>query len=157
KQGPWLAYALGYRLAAESLIDKILNGGGKCELVYPAIFCYRHFLELELKAITSLALLVVARSTDGDGNGEPISPATESEAVFKESKPGLVSLFKYVDPVLRACLTEERDAIETLGGCIHEISKHDPNSFAFRYPTRKTLDSFTLEGLPRVDLSTFRR
>ena len=43
EKGPWLAYSLGYRLAADSLIDRVLSGADPREVAYPALFCYRQY------------------------------------------------------------------------------------------------------------------
>lgn len=53
---PWHAYALGYRAAAESLLEGLTDsiGGGEF-LSYPAVFCCRHYLELRIKDIISCA------------------------------------------------------------------------------------------------------
>lgn len=42
----WILYIEGYRKAADYLVDRSVNEGF---LVYPIIFLYRHYLELQLK------------------------------------------------------------------------------------------------------------
>jgi hypothetical protein len=156
KKGAWLAYALGYRLAADSLIDSILRGDAPNEVAYPALFCYRQYLEMELKAIAALAILVVAKIEEASGDDAPLSPKTTSETMLKESQHDLVSLLDYSEAIYRKFMPNQSDAFVGLTACVREFSAHDPNSFAFRYPTRKALDSFTPENLEAVDLQHFK-
>jgi hypothetical protein len=44
-------YAIGYKRAAELLLEHVKNSGRDQDtLVYPIIFLYRHYLELRLKS-----------------------------------------------------------------------------------------------------------
>jgi hypothetical protein len=47
--GGGLVYALGYRTAADALIERVA-GMDQDALVYPIVFCYRQYLELLLKS-----------------------------------------------------------------------------------------------------------
>ena len=76
--------------------------------------------------------------------------------MLKESGHDLVSLLGYSEAIYRKLLPSQSYAFVGLSACVREFSTHDPNSFAFRYPTRKALDSFTLENLETVDLQHFK-
>lgn len=48
----WEAYAMGYKIAAQTLVEKVLSRQSDVDyLVYPIIFLYRHYIELRLKEI----------------------------------------------------------------------------------------------------------
>ena len=50
----WDAYAVGYKDAADIVVEKATTTGrGLDTLVYPIAFLYRHYLELRLKELTT--------------------------------------------------------------------------------------------------------
>ena len=53
--GRWELYADGFREAADRLVGSLdageMNSPPGAALIYPILFCYRHFLELQLKAL----------------------------------------------------------------------------------------------------------
>ena len=46
----WYVYETGYKDAADSLIDSAIHLGPNF-MVYPIMFLYRHYLEIQLKSI----------------------------------------------------------------------------------------------------------
>ena len=48
----WEVYAMGYKIATETLVDKVLSEQtNQDHLIYPIVFLYRHYIELRLKEI----------------------------------------------------------------------------------------------------------
>lgn len=48
----WLFYVEGYRIAAERLVDNVLTTQTERDtLIYPIVFLYRHYIEIQLKEI----------------------------------------------------------------------------------------------------------
>ena len=65
-EGSWVAYAEGYKLAADSLVSLQLQSTSSTN-AYPAVFLYRHFIELEFKSIFAL-LYILQTVREGDTN-----------------------------------------------------------------------------------------
>lgn len=111
----------GYREAADRLVDAAaartaLQG----TVVYPIIFLYRHFLELELKYV----LMTYGRHFD-------------EQADWKSHS--LTHLWEKVRPIIETAGggTDDRGANDAVEACIREMSVADPMSFSFRYPVEK--------------------
>lgn len=48
----WIFYVEGYRIAAEKLVDEFLSTQSERDtLIYPIVFLYRHYIEIQLKEI----------------------------------------------------------------------------------------------------------
>ena len=48
----WIFYVEGYKIAAEKLIDEVLSTQNERDtLIYPIVFLYRHYIEIQLKEI----------------------------------------------------------------------------------------------------------
>lgn len=48
----WMFYVEGYRIAAEKLIENVLTTQTERDtLIYPIVFLYRHYIEIQLKEI----------------------------------------------------------------------------------------------------------
>jgi hypothetical protein len=59
KRGVWPAWSRAYRAAADMLVDAESSGGESgsgAEIIYPILYLYRHFLELEIKSVVVLTL-----------------------------------------------------------------------------------------------------
>ncbi len=45
-------YVVGYKEAADSLVDSIANQKGSADsLIFPIVFLYRHYIEIRLKSL----------------------------------------------------------------------------------------------------------
>ena len=140
----WYVYETGYKDAADSLIDSAIHLGPNF-MVYPIMFLYRHYLEIQLKSI----LL-----TFQEYLGMPL----------KLPDPNLHALQYLWNEVLKLeCIAIERDlwdSDDTLSSyketaeLINEFSKLDRGSYDFRYPVKKdltpTLEKVTKGGGPAV-------
>ena len=108
------------------------------KLVYPIVFCYRHYLELTLKTILQLyGLLGSITST--------------------WSHHRLEDLWRDFQTLLRAvgAETPEDQSTEAVERCVAEFAKIDPASDTFRYPTNRRGQPFDTE-LEMLDLLSLR-
>ena len=116
----WGLYVLGYREAADSLVENAEELGVDL-LVYPVMFLYRHFLEIGLKH----DLTVLKRYFR-----EPLKlpPHHRLDILWQEVRSLMEKEWN------TAMHTEYYDAI---GDRITEFQQIDEQSYAFRYPVTK--------------------
>lgn len=160
-EGSWIAYSRSYKRAGDELVTALQTNASGVQ-VYPIVFLYRHFIELELKSVA--ALDCVLSSVCGDQGKEDYIVASPGDATAKEKVEELLrthDLLKLTAACKDAC---EKAALMKGGfiriftafeSCITELNEHDPGSYAFRYPTDKKLDP-TLTRLAGVDLQQLR-
>jgi hypothetical protein len=127
------AYSEGYRLAGYIVADHVIQKPLYADfLVYPIIFLYRHYVELQLKRLIPLGALLVDQVID-------------RKLLLKHPLDELWDLFA---PVLKeaaqvtGAMTPEE--IEGLGWYVSELNKFDPGSFSVRYPLDR-------RGVPCID------
>jgi hypothetical protein len=121
--------------AADRLIAAVSTRGEAAPdatRLYPILFLYRHFLELELKSIVVLGY--IANET----------PDLNKKLQRLLSTHSLTGLSAECRPLLA---TESKTPsfgvqLDRLDHCIREFTAHDPNSYAFRYPVDKSLNSY---------------
>jgi hypothetical protein len=123
--GTWDAYAQGYKMAADNLVQHVTASHDSQDyLVNPITFLYRHYLELRLKE-----LLLASSLLQRDDSGI-------------QEEHGLTALWDKLRPKLETVLpgfTTDGD-LEAIQDRLKEFCEKDPGSYAFRYPekTRKT-------------------
>jgi hypothetical protein len=138
----WDRYALGYRVAAERLLDALGQPNqGQEYLILPLLFLYRHALELTLKWIIDMAHEHLQRPRDPKAlaNHRIVDLWQKAEALLTELWPGAPP-----------------PSHSKIANCLRQFSDHDPGSDAFRYPVR-TDGSPNLEELHEVDLRIFEK
>jgi hypothetical protein len=128
-------YAIGYKEAADALIDRTceLDRGADLQF-YPIAFLYRQYLELRLKQLLIIGGHVVyyeSKLTHGHDLRKPWAEVR-----------------KILETVWPSTHVEEMNALEK---CIDELCSLDAKSMSFRYPVDKE-GKPTLLGLDRVDL-----
>jgi hypothetical protein len=106
-----------YKRAADLLIERAVNDRAHRDyLVYPVIFCYRHFLELQMKCfLHEYGELVDIGANWTDHELDKVWPS------FRE--------------MLRRFGNGDEDAIQVVADCVADFAEVDPRSFNFRYPT----------------------
>ena len=113
--------ARSYRCAATTLIEKALDERLSWEIVYPALFLYRHAIEITLKVMF------------------PNSPKQHS----------LVEMIEQVDQQVRTVLCPaEADWVRSR---LEEFAEIDPRSTAFRYAGSKFNGHLRQDGERWVD------
>ena len=113
-------YAAGYKQAADLLVKYVLEKHiDQDTLVYPIVFLYRHYIELQLKEIISL------------GKGLDLDIKVEKDHELK-------SLWLESRQIIAEVWPEDsNNDIKAVQEIIHQFSACDPGSTAFRYPTTK--------------------
>jgi hypothetical protein len=132
-EASWAEYARQYEHAAHLLLSHSSPGD---VTIYPAIFLFRHYLELQLKAVVALGIVI---------------EHVEEEKI--EAKKAAIAILN--DHDLQRLTKRCRDVCKRLGllkspefalafdafqTCVHEMSSADPGSYSFRYPTDKQLN-----------------
>jgi hypothetical protein len=127
----------GYKRAGDILIQRALaDPYDRDNLVFPAIFNYRHYIELALKAIIE---------EHGPFAGVSLGPKNHK----------LIELWQLFVKVAAAFGYDYSDAtVVALSGCIDEFAAVDPSSTAFRYASNLDGGTPTLpsDGLDLVRL-----
>jgi hypothetical protein len=135
----WTLYATGYKDAADVLVQRIQErSSGQDTQVYPILFLYRQYLELQLKELIQMARLLLGQ--------EPGFP--------KDHHIGRLwaicfLLLKEVSP------DDSLDQLKEVGRLIDEFATTDPTSQAFRYPEDRQGQP-SLPGLTVINLRNVR-
>jgi hypothetical protein len=114
------AMRAGYLAAADRLVDAALGNQLEGEvLVYPALYLYRHFIELSLKGLIA---------TYGQYCEPKVAPDRRSHSILR--------LWMKLRGVSTELANGEEDpSAGVLNEMFEEFDKLDPGSFAFRYAT----------------------
>jgi hypothetical protein len=148
--GRWSLYAIGFREAADRLVnglqaDEMASTPGAA-LVYPILFCYRHYLELDLKGLISSVLWWSYAFSDID---QDTLQKGEKRASKEHRLKTLWETLKKLHPGCDAwAADQDRNAFEAL---LFEVDRHDPSSQAARYPI-DIRGNQTLAALTVVDV-----
>jgi hypothetical protein len=130
------AYSEGYRLAGRIVADYVIQKPLYADfLVYPIVFLYRHYVELQLKRLIPMGARLVNQ--------------VMSEADHKTLREHpLDKLWALFEPILQKAaqgtVPMTPEGIEGLGWYVSELNKFDPGSFSGRY----ALDR---QGVPYID------
>lgn len=134
----WNLYVAGYFLAARALLEGPPDGFFLLSAIYPAIFLYRHYLELEIKGIMIATSKLLKNSLPAFENDHDILSLWEK--------------FKQMLPAGHAALREAPN-IERL---LKQINHADPQSMNTRYGLAKGLTSPSLSNTIEFDVDNFR-
>ena len=131
-------YAQGYRLAAELVVDSLSrNRMGRDVLVYPIVFLYRHYVELQLKEIAVIAARLAGRTTKVPAHHKLLD-------LWREVRKAVVEVGGFAN--------EDLTRAEKY---LKQLDTADPRSETFRYP-------YTVKGeriqmpVGILDLEAFR-
>ncbi len=137
--GKWDLYADGFLHAADRIVDSWAGQPWEDEFIYPILALYRHHLELLLK--------LVIRSAPG---------FTDEVRDWLYKTHELDKLWSKLEEVYRdSHLWASKECTEACAELIKELSKHDPKSYAARYPIDRQ-ERQTLEQLRAIDLRILR-
>lgn len=131
----WVLYAGGYKRAGDILIEHGIAHGGQHILVYPIVFLYRQYIELQLKDIIRNGYRYL-------GISKYFPPGFPTGHKIDEYWSECRSILKKIDEEEYQKLGEyERNKynsdLDSLARDIREFSEWDPDSTAFRYPVDK--------------------
>lgn len=133
----WPVYAQGYRMAGDLVLRTILDTGHDQDfLVYPLIFLYRQYLELQLKQV-----IHIGRELHG-GRGRPVD--THS----------LAALWDHAVTHIRQEWPKD-DLDSTIRRDLQEFDAVDGGSYAFRYPVGTLREPSLPVELERLNVRTF--
>lgn len=129
----WNSYAAGYKRAGDLVAEHAPTQLGQHTLVYPAVFLYRHYIELRLKEIVGSSNWLVGKPPESLKKR-----AHNINDLWRKCRDNLEKVdedeLKGMSQAERNKWKSEYDAIEE---DINRFSEWDPDSTAFRYPTDK--------------------
>jgi hypothetical protein len=137
ESGSWISYSQSYKMAADDLIEAAFlrkEAAPEVTRLYPILFLYRHFLELELKSITVLGY-IAKEIPELEKKLQRLLSTHSLTALIAECRPLLVS---------ESSTPSFRTQFDRLEHCVREFAAHDPNSYAFRYPVDKSLNLYKI-------------
>lgn len=141
----YVLYMTGYKNAADTLIDHVLalkNVERLDTFIFPILFLYRQFIELELKWV-----FLVHSPAD--------IPA--KKAFIQEMKHDLCKLWSRIKPILLEEATpEERQDVDTVEDYVMQFDRLDKSSSSFRYPITMKLDQ-VLNDEQQINLPNLRQ
>jgi hypothetical protein len=134
-------YIQGYKTGGDVLLQHAIASKSPEQLdilIFPILFMYRQFIELELKWI----FLVFS---DSD--------RSEKRTFINDSSHDLIKLWKKAKNILLENATPiERNDVSIVEDYIKQFHEIDKSSFSFRYPITKDLDQI-LNTQHRINLS----
>lgn len=137
-------YIEGYKTAADTLIEQAIESGSIKTLdtfVFPILFLYRQFLELEMKSIFISYF---------EGTIE------EKSQMIKNASHDLIKIWDKIKPILlEETSDKEKEDVTTVESYIKQFDEFDKSSFKFRYPITKDLKG-VLENEVRLNLSNLK-
>lgn len=135
----WTLYSLGYKEAADLLARHIEeHGAGQDMLVYPVLFLYRQYLELEIKD-----LIRQGRRLQDIPGGFP-------------KHHDIARLWRICHQLLSEIAPNDSvEELREIDRLIEEFSAVDPSSMAFRYPEDKDGND-SLPGITHINLRNVR-
>lgn len=128
-------YVVGYKHAGNVLVEYVKDTRRYQDtLVYPIVFLYRQYIELRLKELIKKGNLLLDIP-------KKFPKHHKIDKLWKQCR-------EVLEKVYPEDSAEDLDAVEE---CIHQFSKSDPTSMAFRYPKDKN-DNPSLPGLRHINL-----
>lgn len=125
----------GYKRAGDHLIEIALGTSADDQnIIYPTVFCYRHFIELALKRLL-------------DKHG----PAVD---IDYEKIHDIKKLWGRFEALCEAYACEAADGLAAVAACMDELAQVDCNSFSFRFVQTKADEDIALPG--GIDLVALR-
>ncbi|GAU08752.1 hypothetical protein [Desulfoplanes formicivorans] len=136
-------YINGYLKAAEELTHKVIETSSDQDiLVYPIVFLYRQYIELNLKNIIKESRIILS-----EGCGFP-----EHHKIWNlwcVSNGLMKKIINKIDKGIQEYITkEDTDCISKI---IHDFANIDKESFTFRYPKDKNGHN-NLDGIMYINL-----
>lgn len=133
---PTEIYIIGYKEAADSLVESIANRKGSADsLIFPIVFLYRHYIEIRLKSLLQDGCRLLDREYK-----------QKSEHQLSKLWPKVRTILNELWP------DEDGEDLKAIDSLITQFEEVDPRSTTFRYPKDfYGNNSLNLE-IPRVNL-----
>lgn len=146
-----VVYAVGFKEAGDGLVEACTQDRGSLDaLFYPICYCYRHYVELELKRLIVMAedlheLLEVCGAARGQ-----LHTRVAGELHQTHSLERLLNLL-----VERFELVCDEPFSDSVKSTIIELHNFDPTSETFRYAYRRD-GSASIPDYQHVDIANIR-
>jgi hypothetical protein len=127
-------YIASYREAGEALTNPVMQGGISDLLVFPILFAYRHWLELQLKSLITL--------------GQRWRDENNQQMQTHE----LEVLWPLARAAIEAAFPDDPADLDTVGSIVDELVAVDPTSVSFRYARDRKGRVNLPAGLGRVNI-----
>ncbi len=136
KDDMWVNYVIGYKNAADMLVDHVKNTNNEHDtLVFPIIFLYRHYLELQLKMIIKDGYQLLYMNKD-------YAKCHKLDELWSDCKIIITKIWPEGD----------KEPLEAMDDYISQFCQVDPLATDFRYPVRRN-GTDSLESLNFINLS----
>lgn len=142
----WCLYAEGFRMGAEALIREVINNGGRSIdlLIYPVVSCFRHAIELQLKAAVHWGRRYLGELSPNYPEGHILVSSYKGTELWKECR----SIAEQVWP------EGSSDELDNAERILREFETHDRDGQAFRYPS-DTKGERTKAALTHINIQEF--
>lgn len=142
----WSLYAEGFHMGAKALIGEVVKDGGQSIdlLIYPVVFCFRHAIELQLKAAVHWGRRYLGRPSPDYPAGHILVSSSKGTELWKECR----SIAKEVWP------EGSNDELDDAERILRELEAHDRDGQAFRYPM-DTKGERTKAALTHINIQEF--
>ena len=143
KDDIWVNYIIGYRDAADILVEYKKITKERDLLVYPIVFLYRQYIELQLKALIRDVSRLLGKSEE------------DILKIIVNCKHRIDFLWKHFRTLLEKKWPEgDKTNLSTIENCINQFCQVDPISIEYRYPIRKngtdTLDNLEIFNIKHL-------
>ncbi|MCQ8119628.1 hypothetical protein [Methylomonas rosea] len=136
-------YIDGYRKAADELAHLVVGSARDRDiLVYPIVFLYRQYIELQLKKVIRESKILLS-----EGNDFPQHHRIKD--LWNDAKGLMRKIIKTVDSGAKEYITQKD--VETIDKIIIDFEGVDPESFTFRYPKDKAGND-NLNGISHINI-----
>jgi hypothetical protein len=137
-------YILGYKNAADLLVrrmNRVKDISYSDTIVYPVIFLYRQYLELQIKYIFCYFVE---------------KPINEKEKILNKYGHDLLKMWREIkDTLLEDVSDSEKEDIENVEKYIDQYNEFDKTSFKYRYPIDKNVNPVNQKTI-RINLNHLR-
>lgn len=133
-------------MGAETLIREVAAKGGQSIdfLIYPIVFCFRHAIELQLKAAVHWGRRYLGKPSPDYPAGHILVSSSRGTELWKECR----SIAEEIWP------EGSNDELDDAGRVLQELETYDLDGQAFRYPT-DTKGHRTKAGLTHINIQEF--
>jgi len=136
-------YIEGYRKAADDLSHKAIESRSDQDiLIYPIVFLYRQYIELQLKRIIRESKVLLS-----EGNKFPQHHRIKD--LWNDAKGLMRNIIKKVDSSPKEYITNKD--VRLIDEIIMDFVEVDPDSFSFRYPADKD-GTNNLDGVTHINI-----
>jgi len=118
-------YAISYKEAGDILVKEAINNKKQDMLIYPIIFCYRHFIELILKDFSEMILSYIKKLGINDWS--------RLENKIEESQT-THNIKKWLEIFREGLNLLKEDIPQEIESTINQFHQIDSTSQRFRYP-----------------------